>query len=73
MRQSAEVIDLFVRELEVEQIVDRLRQARGHNIVAIPGQTTEKELEGSVFRGFAGFEVTRRHGELIEVGKEACH
>ena len=71
--QAAEVIDLFVGELQIEEIIDGLRQAGGYNVVAIARQMAEKQLKSGGFAGLAGFEVTGRHGELVEVGEEACH
>ena len=73
LRQPAQVIDLFVGELQIEQIVDGLRQAGGENEIAITRQTAEEQLERRGFAGLACLKVAGRHGELVEVGEEACH
>ena len=51
-----------------KQIFDGLRQPRGENEVAVVGKTPHVQLEGCALAGLAGFEVARRHGELIEIG-----
>ncbi len=73
LRQAAEVGDFFIRELQVQQIIDGLRQPGGDDEVAVRGQAADGELERRDLIGFAGLEISRRHGELVEIGEKGVH
>ena len=70
LRQRLKIRDLRGGEFEIQQILDRLGQSSGENEVAIPRQTPHEQLERGAVIGLAGFEVARRHGELVQIRVE---
>ena len=69
-RKSAQIGNVFVRETNVFQKIERLFQACGHQIIAAMRKLPNKQFEGG-----AGLEavlhIAGRHGEFIEVGEES--
>jgi hypothetical protein len=61
--------DLLVAELQVLEIGKDLIQAGGHEVVAVPGQASDEELERRRFVHFTGL-VSRHHRELVEVEQQ---
>src|SRR5205814_1067043 len=50
--EGAEVLDFLRSELEVEQVVDNLRDATDQRVIPLRRQTANGELEGSRLSGF---------------------
>lgn len=59
--------------MEVEEIIDGLREPGGENKIAVTGKLAKEKLEDRDFTALAGLEITGSHGELIEVREKAAH
>ena len=71
--EAAQVSDIFVGESQVQEIIDGLGKPGGEDEVAIGGEAADGELERGDLVGFAGLEVSRRHGEFVEIGQQGVH
>ena len=58
---------------KVQEIVDSMVQAGRQQEVAVLGEAAEDEFEGGLLIDFAGFKVTGRHREFVEVGEKTVH
>ena len=65
-----QVIDLVTREGDVFQILQRLLESGGHEIIAPRRQVPDEQLK----RGTGietGLPIARRHREFVEIGEKA--
>src|SRR5262249_46699553 len=71
--EVAQVVDLVVREREVEEVVDDLGEAAGDDVVAVSGEAADGEFEGGFVGHAAGVKEPGGHGELVGGGGEGVH
>lgn len=62
--------DLFGRKGEVAEVVDRLLQAGGHQVIAAGRQPPHPQLEGDPLVGHAVDVVAGCHGQLVQVREQ---
>src|SRR5690349_14974279 len=71
LRDAPQVGDFLRGDLEVEKVVDGLRESGGQNEITIVRQPPHGEFEGRAILRFPGLEIAGSHGELIKIGGKA--
>ncbi len=73
LRERAKVGDLLGAEAEIQQVVHRLRESGGEEIVAVGGQAADEEFERRDLTGLSGGGESCRHGQFVKIGEERVH
>ncbi len=69
--EGAEVVYVLVLEVEVDEIIDDLLEARENGVAAVVGILAVEEVEDDPVAGFLAAEIAVAHGHFVEVHHHA--